>query len=133
MMLVLDIAVAFAVALLCGLGAGGGGLMVLYLTSARGLSQINGQGINILFFLAASAGAFTVNIKNSRIDMKRAMILSVCGAATAIAGSLLASWVSQPILRRLYGGLLVLSGIYYIISSKQKTDPLNSKGSDNMH
>lgn len=132
MMIVLDIAVAFAISLLCGLGAGGGGLMVLYLTSVRGLSQINGQGINILFFLAASAGAFAVNMKNSRIDVKRAVILSVSGAASAVCGSLLASWVSPSLLRRLYGGLLVLSGIYYIISSKQKADPLVPKGSDDM-
>lgn len=127
MMLALDIAVAFCVSLLCGLGAGGGGLMVLYLTTVRGISQINGQGINILFFLAASAGALAVNIKNGRIDMKRAVILSISGAAAAVCGSLLASLVSPPVLRKLYGGLLVLSGIYYIISSKQKNRPSHSE------
>ena len=55
-------AVSFLVACLCGMGAGGGGLMVLYLTAMLKISQAEAQGINLLFFLSASV-AFATGLK----------------------------------------------------------------------
>lgn len=108
--MIADLLVAFAVAVLAGMGVGGGGLLVLYLTLFGHVSQLEAQGINLVFFLAASLGALVLHGKRRRLCLRRVLILSVSGAMTALLGGYLATLVSRVILRKLFGGLLVLSG-----------------------
>ena len=117
--IILDIAAAFAIAILCGLG-GGGGIFVLYLTAVSGMKQITAQGVNLLFFLSSAVGAFAVNRKNKLIDLKTFAIISVGGIPMAVLGSLAASLIKNALLSKMSGGLLVLSGLYYLFQ-KEKT------------
>ena len=117
--IILDIAAAFAIAILCGLG-GGGGIFVLYLTAVSGMKQITAQGVNLLFFLSSAVGAFAVNRKNKLIDLKTFAIISIGGIPMAVLGSLAASLIKNALLSKMYGGLLVLSGLYYLFQ-KEKT------------
>ncbi len=119
-MIFLDICASFAVAVLCGLGAGGGGLFVLYLTAVCSLPQVKAQGVNLIFFLSASLGAFLVNRKNKLIDLRSFAIISLSGAPAAVVGALLASLIQSDALGKMYGGLLVLSGVYYFISAARQ-------------
>lgn len=117
---VITAAVSFLVACLCGMGAGGGGLMVLYLTLALHLSQRTAQGINLLFFLSASAGTLLINIKNGRLDPKRIGIIILFGIPLALLGSYCASKIETGLLRKLYGGFLAMSGGYFLIMALKK-------------
>lgn len=110
-MIFLDLLAAFAVATLAGMGVGGGGLLVLYLTAIRHVGQIEAQGINLLFFLAASLGAMVIHLKKRTIRWKTVLFLSLGGVITAPLGAYLASVTDTSLLRRLFGGLLVLSGV----------------------
>ena len=56
-MLWIDILATLLVATLSGMGLGSGGLMVIYLTLIRHVSQLPAQGFNLLFFLFASASS----------------------------------------------------------------------------
>ncbi len=116
-MMLLDIAAAFAVAILCGLG-GGGGIFVLYLTAVSGMNQITAQGVNLLFFLSSAVGAYTVNRKNKLIDLKTFAVISLGGVPMAILGTLAASLVGNAVLSKMYGGLLVISGMYYLFQKQ---------------
>lgn len=107
----LDAIAALIVAALTGLGVGGGGLLVLYLTVVNGMDQAEAQGVNIVFFLCASAGAFILNCKKRQFDYKRVLILSLSGAVAALGGALLSSAVRHALLGKLYGGLLIFSGL----------------------
>lgn len=102
---------SFFVALLAGLGVGGGGLFVLYLTLIAGLPQAEAQGINLLFFLCAAGAAFLVNVKRRRFPWKTVVLLAVSGAILAVPGAMLATAVKNEILQKCFGGLLVVSGI----------------------
>lgn len=117
-MMLLDVAVSFIVAVLCGLGSGGG-LLVLYLTAVSGMTQIKAQGVNLLFFLSASVGAFAVNRKNNLIDFKTVAVIAASGIPMSILGSFLATLVKGTLLGKMYGALLVLSGIYYFLEKKE--------------
>ncbi len=117
-MMLLDIAVAFAIAVLCGLG-GGGGIFVLYLTAVIGMNQVTAQGVNLLFFLSSAIGAFIVNRKNRLIDLKAFALISLGGIPFALLGALTASLIKNALLTKLYGGLLVLSGLYYLFQNKR--------------
>ena len=116
-MIILDVFAAFAVAVLCGLG-GGGGIFVLYLTAVVGMAQVTAQGVNLIFFLSSAVGAFAVNRKNKLIDLKPFAVISLSGIPLSILGALAASAVGNELLSKSYGGLLVLSGVYYLFKKE---------------
>ncbi len=111
-------------AMLAGVGVGGGGLLVLWLTLVEGLPQGEAQGENLLFFLAASGAALLVNCRKRRFD-KTALLFTVLGGLpAAVGGALLASVVDVGLLRRCFGGLLILSGLLTLRKKPETTkDP----------
>ena len=56
LMLIVLIA-SFVIALLTGLGVGGGGLFVVFLNMFTDIPQIKVQGINLLFFIFSASSA----------------------------------------------------------------------------
>ena len=115
----MNLLASFFVALLAGLGVGGGGLLVLYLTLVRHIPQAEAQGINLLFFLCAAGAAFLVNRKRRRFRWQTVLLLAISGIIMAIPGALLATVVNPMLLRKGFGGLLILSGI---VSLFRRTD-----------
>jgi uncharacterized membrane protein YfcA len=108
----------FFLATLSGMGVGGGGLLVLYLTLAKEMPQAEAQGINLLFFLCAAAAAFAVNRKKRHFSWKNTLLLAVSGILMTIPGALLAMAMEGYLLRKVFGGLLILSGILSLFSKK---------------
>lgn len=121
--MIVDLLVAFAVAVLAGMGVGGGGLLVLYLTLLGHVGQLEAQGINLVFFLAASGGSLFLHGRRRRLRWRRVLILSVSGVLSALFGGYLATLVSRAILRKLFGGLLVLSGGVSLFSKERSQEP----------
>jgi len=107
----MNILASFLIALLAGLGVGGGGLLVLYLTLIGDLPQAEAQGINLLFFLCAAGAAFLVNLKQRVFPWKTVLLLAVSGVAFAVPGAMLATVIKHEILRKCFGGLLISSGV----------------------
>ena len=60
-MLFIHMLASFGIAVLSGMGVGSAGLFVLYLTAFAGLSQLQAQGLTLVFFLL-SAHAICVRI-----------------------------------------------------------------------
>lgn len=117
----MQVIASFLVALLAGLGVGGGGLLVIYLTLVQGLPQVEAQGINLLFFLSAAGAAFLVNRKRRTFRWKTVLLLAVSGVICSVPGALLASAVEHGVLRKCFGGLLILSGIVSLFHRRGKT------------
>ncbi len=113
-MIVIDIIASFIISTLAGMGVGGGGLLVIYLTLLRSVEQFMAQGINLLFFICAAAAAIFVNFKKQALDFRTVVILSVSGTVFAVIGAILASYVNVYILRKIFGVLLIVSGIVSI-------------------
>ncbi|MBQ7125339.1 MAG: TSUP family transporter [Clostridia bacterium] len=110
-MLLLDITLSFFISLLAGMGVGGGGLLVIYLSLARQMPQLEAQGINLLFFISASLSALIINLKKRQINLSSLLIFSLTGSIFAIIGAIIASYVDASLLKRIFGGLLIISGI----------------------
>ena len=101
---------AFVFSVLSGMGVGGGGLFVIWLSLVLGKEQLEAQGINLIFFLFCSAAALAVNIGKRKFNIRKIIALSVPGSVFAVIGSILASYVETAILRKIFGALLVISG-----------------------
>lgn len=100
-----------ATGVLSGFGVGGGSLLLIYMTSFAGVPQTLAQGVNLLYFLPTAATALPAHLKNGYVE-KKALIPAIaaglmCSALTAWAATAL----DVDILRRCFGGFLILIGL----------------------
>lgn len=109
--------IIFLIALLSGMGVGGGGLLVIYLTLFENVEQVIAQGTNLSFFIATALASTVYNVKKKKIVWKITLVLSVSGAVFSLLGSFLVEAIDRDILRKLFGGMLALGGISSLISS----------------
>ena len=118
----LNIIVGFLVAMLMGMGVGGGGLFVIFLTLCLNFGQINAQGTNLMFFIIAILSSFFIHIRKRSLNYKQIIIMSVIGSVSSIIFSGLVNYVNPEIPRKMLGGLLILGGgasIYNSFFSKK--------------
>ena len=113
--------VSLLIAILSGMGVGGGGLLVIYLTLFEGTEQIIAQGANLCFFILCGLASTIYNAKKNKIVWKVTGILSASGLISCIIGSILASRINPDILRKIFGSMLMLSGSISLISSFSKS------------
>ena len=102
---------AFAAAILSGMGIGSAGLFVLYLTLVAGYTQPEAQAINLLFFLVSAGAALLLHLRQRRIPRRMVLSLIACAIPGALAGSYLVRVLDASIIRRLFGGMLVITGL----------------------
>lgn len=118
---VLGVAVGAATGILSGLGIGGGTLLVLYLTFLTGASQTAAQGINLWYFAAAAPPALYSHFRNRYIKITPALLGAGAGVITSAAAAYFASAVAEAsLLRRLFGGLLLVIGVVEFFAKEEK-------------
>lgn len=128
-MLFVDIIAGILFGILTGMGIGGGGLLVIYLTLIRDFSQIDAQGANLLFFTVAAAAAMTIHFKKRNIRIKTVLLMAAFGIIGSFAGANVTAVIPQEITRKLYGAMLIASGMLTAVkgnkrkNSVQKTKP----------
>lgn len=115
----MDIIFGTAAAVLSGLGVGSGGLLVIYLTMVGEYEQITAQGLNLLFFLFSSGAAMLYHITHRRINYGAVMMLVSFGLVGAAAGSLLLGALGGGAVRKIFGGMLVFSGVLALKRSEK--------------
>ena len=84
-MLFIHMLASFGIAVLSGMGVGSAGLFVLYLTAFAGLSQLQAQGLNLVFFLLSAGASFLYHVRRRQIPWGLVAFLILC----AVPGSLL--------------------------------------------
>ena len=109
--MLVSIFVAFAAAILSGLGIGSAGLFVLWLTFVLHVPQIVAQGTNLIFFLFSSGAALAVHDFRTPLLWKTILCLALFGLYSSVLGVRTATELPQELLRTLFGVLLILTGI----------------------
>lgn len=96
---------------LAGLGVGGGSLLILWLTLVLGIEHPVARTINLLFFLPSAIVACLFRWKQGTLDFKKVLpaIIAGCGAAAVFAW--ISTFIDISLLRKLFGGLLLLTGL----------------------
>lgn len=118
---ILLIAITFICSALSGMGIGNAGLFVLYLVAVAGMEQLRAQGLNLVFFLLSAATALAVHLKRRRIPKRIAIVLAVASSLGAILGAFTAVSLPTDILRKLFGGMLVISGLFSLFGGRKKS------------
>lgn len=109
-MVIIDFVAAVLLGALSGMGIGGGGLLVIYLTLIRSVDQISAQGLNLFFFIFASAAALFVHMTKRKIPFGILIYCSAFGMVAAYFGAAAANAVNPVLVRKLFGGMLVVAG-----------------------
>lgn len=104
-------AAACAVGILSGMGVGSAGLFVLYLTGMEGMAQAEAQGLNLIFYLFAAGASLLTSGGRHTVSPRLLRIMVVCAVPGAVLGSYLAGVMDASLLRRLFGGALILLGL----------------------
>ena len=110
---------AFATAILSGMGVGSAGLFVIFLTLVQDTPQLTAQALNLFFFLFSSGAALCVHLFRTPPFWGLLLLLIPTGLLGAWGGSALALYLPQTLLRKLFGGFLLLSGITGLFSQKK--------------
>ena len=118
--LAVTVIAAFAAAILSGMGVGSAGLFVLYLTLVAGYAQPEAQAINLLFFLLSAGAALMLHLRVRRIPRRLVLFLIACAIPGALAGSYLVRVLDASLIRRLFGGMLVASGLLGLRTRRRK-------------
>ncbi len=96
---------------LSGLGIGGGSLLVLWLTWAVGMDAPLARLMNLLFFIPAALCACFFRFKQGSLPLKKLWLPMFLGCAVAGGFSWLSGHLDTELLQKLFGGLLVVTGI----------------------
>ncbi len=105
---------------LAGLGVGGGSLLILWLTLVAGMEQSQARIFNLLFFLPSAVIASLFRWKQGAVDLKKVLPAVLAGCTAAAAFSMLGRSLDTGILKKLFGGLLLLTGIKELTCKKPK-------------
>lgn len=114
----MELIAAIICGFLSGLGIGGGSILMVYLTAMAALSQTVAQGINLLYFLPTSAAAIIFHSKNRFIRWNLVIFAIMGGVACAAAAAFLSRLIPTDVLQKIFGGFLLLVGIYELQDKK---------------
>ena len=96
---------------LSGLGIGGGSLLIIWLTVILGMDHTSARSINLLFFLPSALIACIFRWKQGAIRWKKILPAMVSGCIAAAIFSWLGGMFQIELLKKLFGGLLILTGL----------------------
>lgn len=97
--------------LLGGMGMGGGTALIPMLGIFFGTAQKTAQAINLVGFIPMAAVTLIIHARNGLIKTKGLWIIILSGLAFCVFGSLLAKVTEGDILKRIFGGFLVILSI----------------------
>lgn len=103
--------IGLACGIISGFGIGGGSLLMVWMTAVATLDQKMAQGINLLYFLPTAVASLLFHIRNHMICWKAVIPAAICGCITAGLSAWLVTCLDVSLLRKLFGGFLLLVGI----------------------
>ena len=96
---------------LSGLGIGGGSLLMLWLTLVLGMDHASARGINLLFFIPSALIACLFRWKQGTLQWKQILPAIIAGCAAAAVFSWLSMYLDTPVIKKLFGILLIATGL----------------------
>ena len=119
-MVVLSVAVGAVLGYLSALGIGGGTLLILWLTAVVGTEAATARAINLMYFLVCAGTVTLFRLKKRSLDLKRLLPGVVAGCISAAAFSWLSAYLDTQLLKKLFGGLLIITGIKELLYRPRK-------------
>lgn len=107
---------------IAGMGMGGGTLLIPLLTIFMNVNQHQAQALNLLSFIPMAVVTLVIHIKNKLIKTKGLGLFIFFAVSFSVLGSFFANKMDGALLKKLFGGFLILLSFYqfYCCFSKKK-------------
>lgn len=119
--LAVTLCIASILGFLAGLGVGGGSLLILWLTMVLGMEQSVARSINLLFFLPAAAVSCLFRWKQGKLDLSASLPAIAAGSAAAALFTWLSGQIETELLKKLFGGMLIFTGLRELLYRSKKS------------
>ena len=114
------LAIGSILGFLAGLGVGGGSLLILWLTLVMGTSHPVARNINLLFFIPGAVISSLFRWKQGTLNIPKILPAVLSGCISAGVFSLLGKNLDTEIFKKLFGILLLATGIREIFYRARK-------------
>lgn len=101
-----------------GMGMGGGTILIPVLTIFFDVEQKQAQAINLVAFIPMAIASLIVHVKNKRVETKGILWIIIPATVLSLAGSLVAQAINGEILKRIFGGFLLLLSVAQFFSEE---------------
>lgn len=98
-----------------GMGMGGGTILIPILNLFLDVPQHIAQWINLAAFVPMAIVALIIHCKNKLVDYKKILPIMLPALITAVISSLIAVSFKPLLLRKIFGGFLILMAIYSLV------------------
>ena len=115
----MDFLIGFLAGFAGGLGVGGGGILLLYLTTFGSTDQLSAQGINLIFFIPVAMAALFGHMKNGFVKFKTALLAFVFGIPGVLFGYYIAKSIEETLLRAVFAAFLLIIGIRALVKKEE--------------
>lgn len=106
----IDFILTMLISCIMGLGIGGGGLYIVYLTLYRGIDSSYARGTNLLFFVMTTVASLAVHLKKRKIFLLQLAVVVLFGSLGSFIFSKLGNIIDPEIPKKVLGSVLILMG-----------------------
>lgn len=107
-----------AAGVLGGMGMGGGTILIPLLTIFFSVGQKEAQAINLVAFIPMAIVSLAIHIKNKRVKKEGLLWIIVPAVLTSVGGGFAAQAVNGEVLKRIFGGFLLLLSVVQFFSEE---------------
>ena len=107
-----------AAGVLGGMGMGGGTILIPLLTIFFNVGQKEAQAINLVAFIPMAIVSLAIHIKNKRVKKEGLLWIIVPAVLTSVGGGFAAQAVDGEVLKRIFGGFLLLLSVVQFFSGE---------------
>ncbi len=113
-------AAGIAGGVLGGMGMGGGTVLIPLLSIFYNVTQHTAQAINLMSFIPMAVIALLIHLKNRLVDFKGILYIILPGLVACVLGCYVARVMNSEVLRRCFGGFLLLLSVFQIVTGLKK-------------
>ena len=107
-----------AAGILGGMGMGGGTILIPLITIFFNVGQKEAQAINLVAFIPMAIVSLAIHIKNKRVKKEGLLWIIVPAVLTSVGGGFAAQAVNGEVLKRIFGGFLLLLSVVQFFSEE---------------
>lgn len=116
--IILLVLAGIAAGALGGMGMGGGTILIPVLTIFFDVEQKQAQAINLVAFIPMAIASLIVHVKNKRVETRGILWIIIPATVLSLAGSMVAQAINGEILKRIFGGFLLLLSVAQFFSEE---------------
>ena len=105
--------------MLSAMGFGSGAILVIWLTSQMSYSQLQAQGVNLMFFIPCALLSLVILAVKGLVNIKEVLPLGVGGAIGIIAGHLVLPLIPSELLSKLFGIFVILLSLQQLFKGRK--------------